>query len=90
MNKFDYYKYLDSQLRNLILAPGEWLTQDEFKEVSDFIDVGEYGVAFETLCSLLVEENKGITQEKYQKIAELGKVMGIEEDTWLQLKPLIT
>lgn len=83
------YEYLDDQLKWLVSSPPKWLTLDEFKEVHDFIDVGEYGVALETLCGIVVEEKKRIHREKYQKISELGQMMGIEEDTWLQLKPLV-
>lgn len=83
------YRYLGNQLTQLISQPHGWLTQNEFKEVSDFTDAGEYGVALETLCGIIAEENKKITLEQYQKISELGRLMGIEDDTWLQLKPLI-
>jgi hypothetical protein len=83
------YNYLDSQLKLLISSPSGWLTQDELKEVGDFIEAGEYGVALETLCSILTEELKEVPQEKYQQIMELGQAMGIEEENWLQLRSLV-
>jgi len=55
------------------------LSAAERREVEDFVDVGEYGVALETLSSLLVEERKVFPAETLCEIAALAETMGIRK-----------
>ena len=81
------YGELEARL-NSVLSGGEgWLSREEAEEVRGFVDVGEYGVAFETLCGIIVEEGKSISHEVYQQLAQLGRLMKLDEQTWLKLKP---
>ena len=53
------------------------LSESERQEVSQFVDVGEYGVALETLSALLVEERKQLPAAAYSQMVELSEAMGI-------------
>jgi hypothetical protein len=55
------------------------LSSAERAEVVQFIDVGEYGVALETLAALLVDENKPITPRIFERIVALADSMALRE-----------
>ena len=57
------------------------LSPSERREVVDFIDVGEYGIALETLSALLVEERKVVSGIVYSQMVELAEMMGIRAST---------
>ena len=55
------------------------LSSEERAEVIQFIDVGEYGVALETLAALIVEERKRIPVSIFEQIVNLADSMGLRE-----------
>jgi hypothetical protein len=55
------------------------LSSEERAEVVQFIDVGEYGVALETLAALIVEEGKRIPLSIFERIVGLADSMGLQE-----------
>lgn len=67
--------------RRLIAAldvlKGEF-TAAERQEVLEFIDVGEYGVALETLAAIAVEEKKRLPKAVFDVIRDLAAQMGVE------------
>jgi hypothetical protein len=81
------YGELEARLNSLLSEGGGWLSREEVQEVREFIDVGEYGLAFETLCGIIVEEDKSISPEVYRQLAELGGLMKMDEQAWSSLKP---
>ena len=81
------YGELEARLNSILSEGGGWLSPEESEEVRGFIDVGEYGLAFETLCGIIVEEGKSISPEVYRRLVQLGQLMKLDEQTWLKLKP---
>ncbi len=57
----------------------------DYSEVSSFLNAGEYGIALETICFALIEENVSISMEKKNKIKELGKIMEMEDSVWIPI-----
>ena len=55
------------------------LSSAERAEVVQFIDVGEYGVALETLAALIVEEGKRVPLSIFEQIVDLADSMGLQE-----------
>ena len=53
------------------------LSASEKREISDFVDVGEFGVALEALSALLVEEAKAPPGQAFTMICQLADRMGI-------------
>jgi hypothetical protein len=51
------------------------LSASRIKEVSDFVDVGEYGVALETAFFIIDEEKKPISIEARDLIDNIGRMM---------------
>lgn len=83
------YDELAEKLSSVISSPAGWLTPDETREVREFIEVGEYGLAYETLCSIIEEENKTIAPDIYDQLVALGRRMEFEEEVWTKLLPRV-
>jgi hypothetical protein len=70
---------IERRFTSILDRLGVLLSVAERREVEDFVDVGEYGVALETLSSLLVEERKVFSAETLCEITALAETMGIRE-----------
>lgn len=82
---FDY-KIVESKLHQVIdiVKPELSQTQVEFM-VSD-IQAGEWNLALETLCDLLIEEEIPIDLKGYELLQEVGNILNMERETWEMLK----
>ncbi len=83
--KFEYEKIEYSLLRILEAFPETW-TNSEVEEVCHFLEHGEYGVALETLCAIIEEEDKEIPLQLYNHIRKLGKKMDMNPEVWQSLE----
>jgi len=66
---------IESSLTLLLSLLSSALSGSEAQEVRDFIDVGEYGLALETLVDIVTEEEKSISAEALRLIIELADSM---------------
>ena len=73
------YQNLENLLIRLLALLSEIFSNTEVKEVQEFIDVGEYGLALETLVDIVDEESKKITPEILNLVQQLAEVMEINE-----------
>jgi hypothetical protein len=74
MKDYDY-KYIEYSLIRLLDLLLAVFTDDERNEVQEFIDVGEYALALETLVCIVSEENKWISGKVLMLICELAGMM---------------
>lgn len=74
-----YYDDLRGKLHGLVIALGPALTESEASAVTDFLDVGEYGLALMTLADIIVEEGKQIHAAEYESIVKFARQMKIED-----------
>ncbi|HEV8001711.1 MAG TPA: MafI family immunity protein [Planctomycetaceae bacterium] len=81
-----YYQRLESDLERLLLDLSSELSDPDAAEVRSFIDAGEYGVAFETLCDVIVERGVVIPRDAHERMTELAGRMDIEKRFWSELK----
>ena len=56
--------------------------------VSD-IHAGEWDLALETLCDLLIKEEITIDLKAYELLQEVGNILNMERETWEMLKVLV-
>ncbi|MEG4859691.1 MafI family immunity protein [Microcoleus sp. K1-B6] len=63
-------------------------TQIEFM-VSD-IQAGEWNLALETLCDILIEEEIPLNLKAYELLPEVGNILNMERETWEMLKVHVT
>lgn len=68
-----------------VLATITNFTPSQVAEVKDLLDVGEYGIAFETLCGIVKEENKPVPPVIRPKIRSLAERMEIDPSWWLKI-----
>ncbi len=74
------HKKIESNLFELLFMLKDTCTASESVEVRDFIDVGEYGVALETLICIIKEESKKISKEVLILIKETAVYMAMDPD----------
>lgn len=73
----DFYQRLEADLEALLGdLPAEW-TATERAEVSKMIEVGEYGVALETLAAIAVEANRPLSLDLLHQINMLAERMDL-------------
>ncbi len=84
MSLGDYYDELEARLGSILLTLGSQFSFEESREVSHFLDVGEYGLALQTLTDLLIEERKKISIRTYNDVVRVAKRMGIEREIALE------
>jgi hypothetical protein len=76
----DYYDELEARLGGILHTLGSQLSPEQSREVGHFLDVGEYGLALQTLADLLIEERKKISMSTYDDVVGAAKRMGIERE----------
>ncbi len=75
------YSQLKTDLERLLTGMADF-TPSEVAEVEGFLRVGEYGVAFETLCGIVKEEGYSVPADLRSVIREMAERMGIEPSWW--------
>lgn len=77
----------EASIRHLLQYLKPSFTDSEIAEVCQFLDVGEYGVALETLLFIATEEKKAISSKQYDLIDEIGRRMHMDPVLWSHLRP---
>ncbi|MEG4530349.1 MafI family immunity protein [Microcoleus sp. D2_18a_D3] len=54
------------------------------------MQAGEWNLALETLCNILIEEEIPINFKAYELLQEVGNILNMERDTWEMLKVHVT
>jgi len=73
------FQNLENLLTRLVGSISGVFRDSEIKEIQEFIDVGEYGVALETFASIVEEEDKLITDEVLGLAKEAAVLMNMNE-----------
>ena len=81
------FAVIEAKFRNLLDKLRSGFSALETGEVTTFLEAGEYGIALETLCSIIIEEKKSVTEEVYTLIDELGRQMEMDSSTWSRIRP---
>lgn len=83
MTTTDFVK-VENLLLKLLTSVEQAFNREELKEVQDFIDAGEYGLALETFSDIVVEENKKIAGADLDLIEELAVTMAMDQEAFHQ------
>lgn len=65
-----------------LLAEVQNLPDADKENISMFLEDGEWGVAFDALCSQIFENEINISAEMYDRIERLGMEMQIDPSEW--------
>ncbi|MFT7879339.1 MAG: MafI family immunity protein [Sulfurimonas sp.] len=75
------YTEIEKLLMDLLNLLTDIFNEDEIQEVKEFIDVGEYGLALDTLIDIIVEEKKQVSENVLEIIYKLARIMSLDEKT---------
>lgn len=82
-------KDLENELIALTSSISDELSASDSSNILEFIAVGEFPIALETLCTQIYEYEIPINEAFYEKVEFIGGQMNLPPTTWLMLKKLI-
>lgn len=75
---------IESLFNQLLITLHNVFTAPEMSEVEEFVDVGEYGVALDTVVDIFIEEDKGVPSEVIDVVAKLASAMGLSSAEYVE------
>lgn len=66
----------------LLLAREIGLPNNDMRDIDEYINHNERGLAFEVLCSSIQQYGLKVSDDQYQKLRELGENMEMDNDIW--------
>lgn len=66
----------------LLLAREIGLPSNDIRDIDEYINHNEWGLAFEVLCSSVQQYGLRVSDNQYQKLCELGEKMEMGNDLW--------
>ncbi|MEG4344574.1 MafI family immunity protein [Microcoleus sp. A003_D6] len=86
---FDY-KIVVKKLNEVLDKLKESLSDTQIEFLQSYINAGEWNLALETLCDILIEEEIPIDSRGYELLQEVGNTLSMEKETWEMLKVQVT
>lgn len=74
------------RLREFIAEFREFLSNTDVFYLSEFVDVGEFDLAFETLCTQLYEYEISLSDETVDRLAAIGTGLELDPRLWEDLR----
>jgi hypothetical protein len=81
-HRLSKWKALKLKFNTLLGELSTSLTEADIEQIRELVDAGELGVAFENFCTQLYEWDAVCSREQIDRIAYIGKAMGIKPDYW--------
>ena len=78
------YDVIEKRFDQLLAVAASSFTDAELKEVRDFLEVKEYGLALETFIDIVKDESKRISIGACSAAEELAALMGISDEVDLE------
>jgi len=86
---FDY-KIVVKKLNEVLAQLKEVFSGAQIEFLQSYINAGEWNLALETLCDILIEEEIPIDLKAYELLQEVGNILNMERETWEMLKVQVT
>ena len=86
---FDY-KIVVSKLNEVLAQIKEVFSDTQIEFLQSYINAGEWNLALEILCDILIEEEIPIDLKSYELLQEVGNILNMERQTWEMLKVQVT
>lgn len=77
---------MDIELKILEIANNLNIALKDKKDIDDYLEHNELGLAFEVLCASIEKDNIKISQKDYEIINTLGIQMEMDNNLWINLK----
>ena len=78
------YDAIERSFTDLLDSVSTDFSGEELREIRDFIDVTEYGLALQTFVDIVVDEQKHISSRAATICEELARLMDLTEEVNLQ------
>lgn len=82
---FDY-KIVVKKLNEVLAQLKEVFSDGQIEFLQSYINAGEWNLALEILCDILIEEEIPIDLKGYELLQEVGNILNMERETWEMLK----
>ncbi|CAD0232193.1 MafI family immunity protein [Planktothrix agardhii] len=86
---FDY-KIVVNKLNEVLTQLKEVFSDNQIEFLQSYINAGEWNLALEILCDILIEEEIPIDLKSYELLQEVGNILNMERQTWEMLKVQVT
>lgn len=80
------FEKLESNLVLIIDSLEGNLPSEQLGDMRDLARSGEYGVAFENLCTQLFEYEVAISPMVFASLKDMGTLMNLDSENWTQLE----
>ncbi|MCC3584404.1 MAG: MafI family immunity protein [Microcoleus sp. PH2017_30_WIL_O_A] len=78
------------KLNEVLARLKESLSDTQIEFLQSYINAGEWNLALEILCDILIEEEIPIDSRGYELLQEVGNTLNMEKETWEMLKVQVT
>lgn len=79
-------KIVVKKLNEVLAQLKEILSETQIEFLQSYINAGEWNLALEILCDILIEEEIPINLKGYELLQEVGNILNMERETWEMLK----
>ncbi|MEK0182076.1 MAG: MafI family immunity protein [Oscillatoriales cyanobacterium] len=79
-------KIVVKKLNEVLAQLKEILSETQIEFLQSYINAGEWNLALEILCDILIEEEIPIDLKGYELLQEVGNILNMERETWEMLK----
>jgi len=83
------YQAVETNLNTVMARVAPLVSEIDANDIREFVQAGEYGLAFELLCHALATGQQPISAEVYALIDTLGSQLELDSCRWELLKPFI-
>jgi hypothetical protein len=78
-------QYIERKLEEFIIGSNAIVANDNAKQMREFIDVGEYGLALLVACDTIRSQKINLSDHFRELIIELANRMELDETEWKDL-----
>ena len=79
-------KIVVNKLNEVLAQLKEVFSDTQIEFLQSYINAGEWNLALEILCDILIEEEISIDLKAYELLQEVGNILNMESETWEMLK----
>lgn len=90
MSNSQHFQQIEAKLTEILTLVNNVLTPEQINDLKMYINASEWGLALETLCDFLYEDELPISESAYQLLEQVGISLEMESQTWELLKSQIS
>ncbi|MCL4264246.1 MAG: MafI family immunity protein [Anaerolineae bacterium] len=76
------HRIIENQLNELLSLVNSVLSESQRKDIQMFINASEWGLALETICEFLYEDELPLSEKAYELCEGIGMSMNLDTSNW--------